>query len=382
MDQEMRRRRRLLLASAAVVIVTLAVLYLLGTALLTVGLSVVIAYVLLPVVRVLERGIPWRRNRPGLSRGIAVGVIYLVVLGIFAGILALIIPPTVEQSQQFAEEFPGFLSAARNTVEGWLARYSELISMEIRDRVEEALSEAGGIAGKAVGSVVSQTWEVISGSFALILGLATAPVLVFYLMKDSTKIRDSLSIPFPSALRPYLKDLLDIAEKTLGGYIRGQLTLGVVVGVVVTVGLLLLGVPFPFVLGIVAGLTELVPIVGPWIGGVVVVLATLATAPHLVLWVILLYVGVQLLENTLLVPRIQSYSLNLHPVALIVVIIVASNFFGLWGVILGPPLAAMLKDMAVWFVREWNRPPKDPVSDAKGEDDQETQTESAEPEDV
>ena len=382
MDQEMRRRRRLLLASAAVVIVTLAVLYLLGTALLTVGLSVVIAYVLLPVVRVLERGIPWRRNRPGLSRGIAVGVIYLVVLGIFAGILALIIPPTVEQSQQFAEEFPGFLSAARNTVEGWLARYSELISMEIRDRVEEALSEAGGIAGKAVGSVVSQTWEVISGSFALILGLATAPVLVFYLMKDSTKIRDSLSIPFPSALRPYLKDLLDIAEKTLGGYIRGQLTLGVVVGVVVTVGLLLLGVPFPFVLGIVAGLTELVPIVGPWIGGVVVVLATLATAPHLVLWVILLYVGVQLLENTLLVPRIQSYSLNLHPVALIVVIIVASNFFGLWGVILGPPLAAMLKDMAVWFVREWNRPPKAPVSDGIGEDDQETQTEGAEPEDV
>ena len=377
MEQELRGRRRLLLASAAVVIVTLVVLYLLGAALLTVGLSVVIAYVLLPVVRVLERLIPWRRNRPGLIRGIAVGIIYLAVLGIFAGIAALIIPPTVEQSQQFAEEFPGFLNAARTTVEGWLARYAELIPVEIRDRVEETLSDAGGIAGDAAGRVVSQTWEVVSGSFALILGLATAPVLVFYLMKDSTKIRDSLSIPFPSALRPYLKDLLDIAEKTLGGYIRGQLTLGIVVGVVVTVGLLLLKVPFPFVLGIVAGLTALVPIVGPWIGGVVVVLATLATAPHLVLWVILLYAGVQILENTFLAPRIQSYSLNLHPVALILVIIIASNFFGLWGVILGPPLVAMLKDMAVWFVREWNRPPEAPVSDAMGEDYEGTQPEDA-----
>ena len=266
-------------------------------------------------------------------------------------------------------------------MDGWVARSAEVIPVETRAQVEKALSDAGGIAGEAAGRVVSQTWEVVSGSFTLILGLASAPVLVFYLMKDSAKIRDSLSIPFPSELRPYLKDLLDIAEKTLGAYIRGQLTLGLVVGVVVTVGLLLLGVPFPFVLGIVAGLTELVPIIGPWIGGVAAVLATLATAPHLVPWVILLYLGVQLLENTLLVPRIQGSSLNLHPVALIVVIIIASSFFGLWGVILGPPLAAMLKDMAAWFVREWNRPVEAPDSRAISEDDEETQSEGAGPED-
>lgn len=347
------KRRRSLLASAAVVIVTLGALYLLGTALLPVGLSVVIAYVLLPVVRLLERLIPRRRQRPGLVRGIAVGIVYLIVLGILAGVLALVIPPAMEQSRQFAEEFPGLLNSARITVEGWIARYAELIPVEIRDRVEETLSSAGDIAGDAAGRVASQTWGAVSGSFTLILGLATAPVLVFYLIKDSANIRASLYAPFPETLRPCLKDLLDIAEKTLGGYIRGQLTLGLAVGAVVTVGLLLLGAPFPFILGLIAGLTELVPLIGPWIGGIAGVLVMLATAPHLVPWVILLYLGVQLLENALLVPRIQSDSLNLHPVALILVIIIASNYFGLWGVILGPPLAAMLKDMAVWFVREW-----------------------------
>ena len=357
MDQDLKRRRVLLVASAAVVIITLAVLYLLGTALLTMGLSVVIAYVLLPVVRLLERVMPWRSSRPGLSRGLAVAVIYLAGLAILAGLLALIVPPTVEQSQRFAEEFPGFLNSARATVEGWIARYAEIIPLEVRNRVEEALSDAGGIVGESVGSVVSQTWSVVSGSFALILGLATAPVLVFYLMKDSAIIRSSLYAPFPAALRPYLKDLLDIAERTLGGYIRGQLTLGLVVGLVVAVGLLLMGVPFPFILGIVAGLTELVPVVGPWIGGAVVVLVTLATAPHLVPWVILLIAAVQLLENALLVPRIQGNSLNLHPVALILIIVIAGNFFGLWGVIVGPPVVAMLKDMAVWFVRQWNLRP-------------------------
>ena len=370
MDQETRRRRCLLLASAAVVIVALAVLCLLGTALLTLGLSVVVAYVLLPVVRLLERVMPWRRSRPGLSRGIAVGVIYLAGLGILAGILALIVPPTVEQSRQFAEDFPGFFNSARTTVEGWIARYAELIPVEVRDQVEETLSDAGGIVGDAVGRVVSKTWAVISGSFALVLGLATAPVLVFYLMKDSGIIRASLYVPFPAALRPYLKDLLDIAERTLGGYIRGQLTLGLIVGVVVTAGLLILGVPFPFILGIVAALTELVPVIGPWIGGAAGVLVTLATAPHLVPWVILLYVAVQLLENTLLVPRIQADTLNLHPVALILVIVVASHFFGLWGVILGPPLVAMVKDMSVWFVREWNRPAAEIPAEENGSDDE------------
>ena len=86
-------------------------------------------------------------------------------------------------------------------------------------------------------------------------------------MKDSAAIRASLSAPFPQGLRPYLQDALDIADRAIGAYIRGQLTLGIIVGTVVTIGLLLQGVPFAFVLGIVAGLTELVPVIGPWIGG-------------------------------------------------------------------------------------------------------------------
>ena len=80
--------------------------------------------------------------------------------------------------------------------------------------------------------------------------------------------------------------------------------------------------------------------------------------------------AVQLLENTLLVPRIQADTLNLHPVALILVIVAASHFFGLWGVILGPPLVAMLEEMAVWFVREWNRPAAEIPAEENGSDDE------------
>ena len=357
MNPELRRKRRHLVAMAAVVTATLVVLYLMGTVLLTLGLSVVAAYVLLPVARLLERAMPWRKGRPGLSRGIAVAVIFVAVLGLLAGLLALVIPPTVEQGQRFAEEFPAFFRDARVTMEGWIARYTERIPPDIRAKIEETAAGAGGTVTDAAWNVVSQTVRVVSGSFAFILGLATAPVMVFYLMKDSSAIRASLSAPFPKDLRPYLQDALDIADRTIGAYIRGQLTLGVIVGTVVTVGLLLLGVPFAFVLGIVAGLTELVPVIGPWIGGAAGVLVTLATEPEKFPWVLLLYLGVQLAENIFLVPRIQGDSLKLHPVAVIIVIVIASNYFGLWGVILGPAIVAMVKDLAVYLSQEWNRPP-------------------------
>ena len=358
MNPELKRKRRHLVAMAAVVAVTLVLLYLLGSVLLALGLSVAAAYVLLPVARLLERAMPWRRDRPGLSRGIAVTVIFIAVLGILAGLLALVIPPTVEQGQRFAEGFPEIFQSARGTVEGWMGRYTEQIPPEIRSKIEETAAGAGGTVTDAAWSVVAQTLRVVSGSFAFILGLATAPMMVFYLMKDSTAIRTSLSAPFPQGLRPYLQDALDIADRTIGAYIRGQLTLGIIVGTVVTIGLLLLGVPFAFVLGIVAGLTELVPIIGPWIGGAAGVLVTLATEPDKLPWVIMLYLAVQLLENVFLVPRIQGDSLKLHPVAVIMVIVIASHYFGLWGIILGPPIVALIKDLAVYLAQEWNRLPE------------------------
>ena len=356
MEQDMRRKRLLLFAAAAVVVITLAVVYLVGNVLVPLGISAVIAYALLPVAHLLERVMPWRHRRPALSRAIAIGVIYLTGLGILALIIFLAVPNAIEQGQRLIERFPDFLVSARMTVEGWVAAYADLVPDEMQEKADEILNDTGGVLSQAAWGVVSQTAGVVTGSVTFLLGLAAAPVVIFYLMKDAGQIKSSLYAPFPSALRPFLRDILDIADRTLGGYIRGQLILGVVVGVVVTVGLLLLGVPFAFILGIVAGLTEMIPVIGPWIGGAAGVLVTLATAPEKVLWVILLYLGVQLVENTLLVPRIQGATLRLHPVVIIIVIVIGSHFFGLWGIILGPPLAAMGNNTVAYLVQEWNRP--------------------------
>ena len=356
-DRQIKRKRFLMLSATSVLIAAIVLLSLLGSVLITVLFSALIAYVLLPLRNVIVRPMPWRESRPELSRGIAVGFIFVVAIGIFIGSMTIVIPRTIKQSREFIEDFPTFVNAARGTIEGWLGAYTELVPDDVRMQIEENLADMGGVVANAAWDFLPSTFGPISGTFALIIGLATMPMLIFYMVKDSGEIGSALLSPFPKPLRPYLIDIAKIVDRTLGGYLRGQLILASTIGVVVTIGLVAMGVQFAFLLGAVAAVTALIPIVGPFIGGAVALLVTLATAPEKLLWVAALYLGVQLVENTLLAPRVQANTLNIHPIVVILVIVVGGQFFGIWGIILGPPLVSMGKNVVHYLAREWDREP-------------------------
>jgi len=204
------------------------------------------------------------------------------------------------------------------------------------------------------------------------------PLILFYLLKDGDKIiAGTLGILSPEPRR-HTRNVLDILNGVFSSYIRGQLILGLVVGVLVFVGLMLLGVPFAPVLGLVAGITELIPIIGPWLGAIPGLLVVLATAPEKFIWVALLYLGVQLIENTLLVPRIQGESLDLHPVMVLAALIVGSELAGFWGIILGPPLAAAGREVLVYFLGVWRAELPDETPDEIPDTETADDTHSAE----
>ncbi len=370
-----------MLSATAVFAVVMILLYVLGSVLLTILFSALIAYVLLPLRNVIVRAMPWRESRPGLSRGIAVGLIFLAGAGIFTGSMVLLVPPTIEQSQDFIDNFPTFFNSARMTVERWVGEHAELVPDDVRVQIEENLAGMGHILVNAAWQVLPRTVGLVSETFSLIIGLATMPVLIFYMVKDSRQVGSGLLAPFPKALRPYLLDLAKVADKTVGGYLRGQLILGAIVGVAVTIGLVAMGIPFAGVLGVIAGLSEMIPIVGPLIGGAAGILVTLATAPEKVILVALLYLGVQLVENTLLVPRVQAGTLNLHPIAVIFVIIVGGHFFGIWGIIFGPPLTSLSRDIVRYLADGWNNPIRGEELDADADSEDGDDAEVTEPKD-
>ena len=173
-----------------------------------------------------------------------------------------------------------------------------------------------------------------------IFGFAIAPVFVFYLLKDWEKLNRNLYSGLPPGIAEHARNIVSIIGEVLGRYIRAILVLGLTVGALSLVGLLALKAPFAPVLALIAGMTELVPAIGPWIGGGIGVLITLAAAPEKAIWVALLFVLVQLIENHVLVPKIQGGYLKIHPAVAIVLLLLGAHFAGFWGLALAVPFTA------------------------------------------
>jgi hypothetical protein len=172
---------------------------------------------------------------------------------------------------------------------------------------------------------------------------------MFYAMRDRHFVRNNFLDALPVSLRDDGINLLHISDRLLGRYIRAQLILGVIVGTAVGVSLTLLDVQLSLALGVIAGVTELIPILGPWIGAVPGLLIVAATDPDKIIWVALVYLGIQQVENLLLVPRIQGEALEMHPAMILLMLSLGAAAFGFIGLIVAVPLSALLREV-FWYL--------------------------------
>ena len=343
-------------------------LYQLRGALLPFAVGGALAYVLDPFVTWLERRIPWMSSRPELKRVLLIALIFIIAAVV--AIVALIVGITIliHEIQVFINALPQLIEAARATIQSLDAELTARLPEELVVFIHDIAQDLGKAVVGAATVFAARTYGVVSQTMSLLLGLAMVPLILFYILKDKGKIIEGMLNTLSPQPRQHTRNVLSILNGVFSAYIRGQLLLGLMVGVMVFLGLWVLGVPFAPVLGLVAGITELIPVIGPWLGAIPGLLVVLATAPEKFIWVALLYLGVQLLENSLLVPRIQGESLNLHPVMVLAALIVGSEVAGLWGIILGPPLAAASREVLLYFLRVWRSedgdgPPSPETSD-------------------
>ena len=356
MELSPNHRKRMVLVVASMVVVFL-LFYVARGALFPFVIGGVFAYVLFPAVKGLERLMPWRNRHPDAARVAAISVIYIAALAILIGLLALIIPPAVRQSTALIEDLPNIYTEAREAVEELVERFADDIPPDVRDKAEEIVADLGDILLSVVQSTLAKTLRTVANTFSFIIGLAIVPVLLFYLLKDGERlVASSLSV-FPNNARGHAREVVRIVNESLGAYIRAQLLLMLFVGLIVFVGLLLLDIDFAVLLAIVAGVTEAIPVVGPIIGAVPGIIVTLATDPEKIVWVLALYLASQLLENSLLVPRIQGNAVHMHPVVIMGLLIVASETFGVIGVVAAVPAASVAREVFKYFYRVWSENP-------------------------
>ncbi len=332
-----------------VIAVVLLGLYAVKGALFPFVIGLMLSYILHPFVSVIENFMPWRSRRPDLARGASIGLVYCVSLVVFIGALIVVVPPIFRQSTELLNTLPDFINGARLTVEGWSREYSGNIPTEISLEIERLLENAGVILVGAFRGLLHKTATAAVHALTLVVGMVVLPIFVFYLLKDREKVRMSFIEVFPSDIQIHVVYVLRILNRVVGAYVRAQVTLSVIVWICITVGLAVMQIQYAALLGAVAGIFEFVPIIGAWIGVIPTILVVLSTSPDKIIFVLILFGSVQILQGAFLVPRIQSFSMKVHPLIVLISIVIGSEVGGMWGVVLGPPIAASIKELIVYF---------------------------------
>ena len=338
------RRNRLILIGLLAFVIG-AMLYVARAALFPYLLGLVVAYLVLPLVNSLDRHMPQVLQERGLSRPLAVLLVYFVGIAVAIGVIAFVVPLVGEQVEALWENREALVETASDLVTELLDRYRRDVPVNFQQAVEEYLSELSGKIAEVIQGGLTRTISAVTSTISFVLGFIVVPFWLFYILNDQAKVSAGLLTLIPERLEADVRNLLRISDDIFSAYIRGQLLLCLFVGAMATVGLMLAGVPYALVLGLVAGVLELIPYIGPLLGAVPgVIVAALVSWPTAG-WAIAVFFVIQQVENLLLVPRISGRSVQLHPALVMVVLVVGNEAAGLWGMLLAVPVTALIRNV-------------------------------------
>jgi len=347
------KRVTLLVITAALVAV---LLYLGREALGPFVVGLMLVYLLAPPVE--------RLSRLGLPRWASILVVYAVVVLVVVEGLNVTLRPLVEQVRDVIDDFPSLIAQLQVQLERLGAAYRGLeLPPSIREAIDDWLA---GVASGRIGldpSVLLPLLRATTTLVGTVIGFLIVPVWAFYLIKDRPQLAAAFDRSLPAEWRSDVEAILQIVGRVFSQWVRGQLILGLAVGIATFAGLLVLGevvdpvfVRFAVLLAVIAGILELLPIIGPIIAAIPAILLAATAGVEAAGAAFLLYLVIQQLENNLLVPKIQSDAVELHPSAVMFSLVVGGAIAGLLGAILALPITAAGRDVYRHLFRRLSQP--------------------------
>lgn len=310
-----------------------------------------LAYLLAPLVAWFEAH--------GLSRVAGVLLAYaLTAIGV-AGLVLYLLPMAVQQSLHLAHVLPGFVALVQTTWDRLLARFHEA---PIPPAIRQALNQfAVNLERRLVGDIRG----AVAGVFGLVPGLiavAVSPILAFYLLKDLPQITRRFWALVPLDWHPAAFKLGRDLDRTLAGFVRGQLLVALLVGSLSTLLTTLLGLPYALLIGLVAGLTDIIPYVGPVAGALPAVLLGFVRSPWTGLYAILGFILIHQVEGMVLAPKVVGDAVGLHPLVVVLAILVGGELGGMGGMLLAVPAAGAARVLAQHLYRRLAQAAERPAS--------------------
>jgi predicted PurR-regulated permease PerM len=298
-----------------------------------VALALVVVYMLNPLVTRLERR--------GIKRGLGVAIVYVAFVALVSLAMSLIVPIIARQITGFIDNLPGYVEHATKNINEFAEKRGsdfriDLTTEKVRDYVVHNRAAIIGV----LGGVKSFAFGLIHILITLIIGI----VLSVYILLDLPKIQATVRSLLPEGRREELTELAERVSSVLGSFFRGQLLVALFVGVASAVGLTLVKVPFAAVVGLIAGVFNLVPLIGPFIGAIpAVILGLLSGEPIRALWGALVLLTVQQIDNHIISPNVMGRTVKLHPITVMLALLFAGSLFGIFGMLLIIPTIAALK---------------------------------------
>ncbi len=337
-------RRNIAFTLVCWLILTVAGLYVAARiihALLILLAACVIAYALYPLVERLRRFMP---------RALALALVYILLLAVVGTFGYFVVSTAVIQLRLLVDQVRALLSSGPNGAPGPLIQQLKqwgITQAQIAAAEQEIVAKLQTWTGEIVPVVSS----VVNGVLDTVLVI----VLSIYLLIDGARVATWANTRTPLRVRPRVTAFFGTLQRVVGGYIRGQLALAALVGVLVGGGMAVLRVPYAILLGVMAFVLEFIPIIGVLVSGAVCVLLALTQGWVLALVVLIYFVFVHVIEGDVVGPKIVGHTIGLHPVVSIVALVAGADLFGIWGALLAAPLAGLAQAVLVDAWAEWRK---------------------------
>ncbi len=312
----------------------------------------ILASLLLPIIHWVEKHLPGAGKKPKLKqlkRIAIIVVVYVLSLTVIGLVIFYIITVVGKALGTLTQDTSQIIPNGLDAIAQWLKSIPLLSNPSIQDNIDVYIAKAGAALPTVLNDFLTRGVKIIQSSTGMVLGFIIMPIFIFFILKDWGRLRDRFYAALPTWALTHTKNILSILQNVVGRYIRGQLLLGLAVGLCAGVLLFIMKIEFALPLAIFAGLTEMVPMIGPWLGGGLAVVVTLATAPEKAIWVGVGFLLIQLLENNLLVPRIQGSQMEIHPAFIIMLSVLGAYFAGILGFIIILPLTMTIIKIFKYF---------------------------------
>lgn len=299
-------------------------------------IAALIAYIIYPIVI--------RFERKGIKRSVSIITIYIFIILTLVFCCIYIMPQVLNNAKELFKTLPHITNSYQDYFNSCISRIkASKWPPEVKKMIFNEINYGSGYVQVYAARIMKKSLAVLASSIVILLNTILSMIIAYYFIKDADGLKNGTLMLVPKKMRNDLINMGRELNSIATHFIQGQLMTALIVGTMETAGLYFVKVKYPFVLGLLGGIANIIPYFGPVLGAIPAVAVALLQSPYKAALAALVFIVVQQIDNAFISPKIIEGKLGLHPVTTIVAVLVGGEFFGIIGMLIGVPVAAMLK---------------------------------------